>query len=93
MQASDNAGTASWMVNVLHLESTPVIELHELFLPRSARLRVPCLPPNVWLQYIVVIVPFHWVRPSPVAWEAPFLGGQMPDLLPLSTQTFYPIFS
>jgi hypothetical protein len=28
-----------------------------------------------------------------VAWEAPFLGGQMPDLLPLSTQTFYPIFS
>jgi hypothetical protein len=86
-------GTAALTVKVLHLENTPVVELHELFLPCSSQLRVPCLPPNVWLQCIVIMVPFNLVQPALVVWRALFWRGQMPNLLPLSSRTFYPIFS
>jgi hypothetical protein len=72
MRVSDSAGTIALMVKAPRLKNTLDAKLHEPFLPRSTQLRVPCLPPDVWLQCTVAIVFFHSVRPSPVVWKALF---------------------
>jgi hypothetical protein len=85
MQASGNAGTSALLVTGLRQGNILAVGLRAPFLLHFARLLVPCLPLDVWLQYIVVVVLFLSVRPTLVVWKALFSAVRRLCLPLLST--------